>query len=109
MIEEKKKVSGRELRVGGWTEMWDRAIDKATDLAIGQSKWRNLLFTKNGNSHLGCNLFESKDSAKKRIGKLETEIKEILSSGKEAIVPCLDGNIKGSQYSWSMQVPIVEV
>ena len=67
-------------------------------------KWRNMMFTKAGATHLGVNLWGSYEAAFKSLNEIEEEIRV---TGGNVLLRVMDGIVDGRDYSWSIPLPVM--
>lgn len=84
-----------------------REIVKITQCKVNRYKWRNIIFSKSGQSYKGINLWDSREEADEPILR---ELKFVENSGFNEgwFWPTQNGDLLIAEYSWHMQIPEVE-
>ncbi len=76
--------------------------DRVLEVSLSNQKWRNILFDKNGRSHLGLSLWDSKELAAQRMREVEFLFKDTNCTWCNVLY----GRMSKENYSWSMQLPV---
>ena len=76
--------------------------------AAAKHRWKNLVFTKWGETAYGCNVYDSKDEAEQMIIEAEDKSRAALAQGYRLIVLELQGGMQlpWSEYAFAIPIPI---
>jgi len=88
----------------------EKIRESESELSQRQCKWRNLYFSKSGKTSLGEKLHDTQEQAKVAVERSIANAK--AASAKSPSGDCwfgqYDDKFLFSQYSWSMQIPVLD-
>lgn len=77
-------------------------LEKQYPDEVKSDKWKNLVFTKNGASHIGVRTFNTEQEAKELMDSIEKNLQEGIITGMKTS----NARISAQEYSHAIQIPI---
>jgi len=86
----------------------EKIRESESELSQKQCKWRNKYWDKNGRCGSGFGVYETREKAEICAQKSLKDHKNTKIKNGKANLKCLEGRILNFEYSWHMQIPVLE-